>query len=602
MDGPFRPDGLPEPAGPFEAAVVDLLVGLFEAYPTWGTQAGYHRVDDRWPDLSEDGRLARLAMLGEGAARLGAFDEALLSAEERIDRLILLEEIERLSFGEEVLRGFAWDPLEVVILMGSGLESVLFRDYAPWPARGAALAARIDALATLSRRALAGLTGLPGRPVALLHLETALAQLSGILELVEASVAEARSRVDEAPHLVASMEAVAERARLALETFRAGLDGEVRARAAGEGRLGGDLFRRKLRITLGGDIGLDDLRERAWRDYHAVRAEMLSLARAAWSTFVTDEPLPPSAAGDREAETRIVRRVLDAIAMAHQEPEALLTFCEAEVARISAFCREHDVISLPDEPLEIAWTPLYLRAQGRAFLDHPGPLDRGEPSRFWITPPDASAGPDAVASYLREENDRMLSVLSIHEAIPGHFLQLAASNDCPSLARTVFTNGVFAEGWAVYVTQVMIDLGYGAHDPGLALVHWKLYLRTIVNAILDVETHAGSMTEDEAMDLMTEGAWQEPDEARAKWLRARISSTQLSTYYVGAQEMWDLEAEVRRRAAAALGVSDAVPNQRIAGGFGDTPGFDQRAHLEAVIAHGTPAIKWCRRILLGEGE
>ena len=195
----------------------------------------------------------------------------------------------------------------------------------------------------------------------------------------------------------------------------------------------------------------------------------------------------------------------------------------------------------------------------------------------------------------------MLRDLSIHEAIPGHYLQLAASNRCPSLARTVFTNGMFAEGWAVYVTQVMVDLGYGADDPGFALTHWKLYLRAVVNAILDVETHAGAMTEAEALDLMVRGAWQEPDEARGKWLRARISSTQLSTYYVGSLEMWDLEVEVRRRAAVAAGAgADAVPPQRVAGGLGDTPGFDRRAHLEAVISHGTPPIKWCRRILLGE--
>jgi uncharacterized protein (DUF885 family) len=271
------------------------------------------------------------------------------------------------------------------------------------------------------------------------------------------------------------------------------------------------------------------------------------------------------------------------------------------MARIEAFCREHDVISLPDEPLSITWTPVFMRALARAFLDSPGPLDRGQKSHFWITPPDESEGPEAVESYLREENDRMLRVLSIHEGIPGHYLQLAASNRCPSLARTVFTNGMYAEGWAVYTTQLMLDLGYASDDPGFALTHWKMYLRAVVNAILDVETHTGEMTQEQALQLMVDGAWQEQDEARGKWLRARISSTQLSTYYVGSLEMWDLEEEVRRRAAVAAGATaDAVPAQHVAGGIGDSPGFDQKAHLDNVIAHGTPAIKWCRAILLGD--
>jgi len=599
----LRPDGLPQPGDAFELAVVDLLVDLFEAYPTWGTDAGYHAVDDRWPELTESGRLARLDMLARHRVRLEAMTEATLTADGRVDRHILLEEIERLVFSEDVLRGEAWDALELVYLMGSGLFGVLSREYAPWPQRGGALLARIEGLPELSRQALQGLTGLPGRPVGLLQLETAIAQLPGVSELVDAALAEARTHADAgvASELVAPMEAAADGARGALEDFRAALDGEVRGRASGDGRLGAELFARKLRLTLGSDLTPGELRARAWADYHAVRAEMLRLARQAWSVWLPQEPLPVVADGDEDAGGAIVSRVLDAIAAEHQEPNGLIAYCQAELRRIEAFCREHNVISLPDEPLEITWTPLFLRAHARAFLDHPGPLDRGQKSHFWITPPDPSQGDQAVESYLREENDRMLRDLCIHEGIPGHYLQLAASNRCPSLARTVFTNGMFAEGWAVYVTQVMVDLGYGASDPGFALTHWKLYLRAVVNAILDVETHAGSMTETEAMDLMVRGAWQEPDEARAKWLRARISSTQLSTYFVGSVEMWDLETEVRRRAAVAAGAAaDVVPAQRVAGGLGDTPGFDQRAHMEAVIGQGTPAIKWCRRILLGE--
>ena len=599
----LRPDGLPEPVDAFESAVVDLLVDLFAAFPTWGTDAGYHSVDGLWPDLSETGRQARLAMLHGHAARLGSFEEAALSRDQRVDRHILLEEIEKVRFGEEVLRGEAWDALELVTLMGSGLFGLLSREYAPWAQRGAALLSRLQGLPELSRQALAGLTGLPGRPVALLQLDTALSQLEGVSELVEAGLAEARRRADagEAPALVGPMELAAAAAHEALEAFRAGLDGEVRSRAEGEGRLGPDLFARKLRLTLGSDLAPDELRRRAWADYHAVRGEMVRLARETWPHWVPGEPLPDVAEGDTDGEAALVKRVLDAIAAEHQAPDDLIAYCQAEVERIAAFCRAQDVISLPDEPLTITWTPVFLRAHARAFLDSPGPLDRGQKSHFWITPPDASLGPEAVESYLREENDRMLRDLSIHEAIPGHYLQLAASNRCPSLARTVFTNGMFAEGWAVYVTQVMVDLGYGADDPGFALTHWKLYLRAVVNAILDVETHAGAMTEEEALDLMVRGAWQEPDEARGKWLRARISSTQLSTYYVGSLEMWDLEVEVRRRAAVAAGAGpEAVPQQRVAGGLGDTPGFDRRAHLEAVISHGTPPIKWCRRILLDE--
>jgi hypothetical protein len=236
------------------------------------------------------------------------------------------------------------------------------------------------------------------------------------------------------------------------------------------------------------------------------------------------------------------------------------------------------------------------------MLSSPGPLDRGLRSYFYVTPIPHDWTPRQIESYLREDNDRMLVTLVIHEAVPGHYLQLAHANRSPSLVRAAFASGVFAEGWAVYVTQVMMDVGYGKRDPALLLVHWKFYLRAVINALVDAGIHVDGMTEDEAMALMTETGFQEEQEARSKYLRARLTSTQLSTYYVGSQEMWDLEMAARCRAAAASGApEDAVPRPRVVGGLGATPGFDQRAHLEAVLAHGTPPVRWLRRILL-DGE
>ena len=304
---------------------------------------------------------------------------------------------------------------------------------------------------------------------------------------------------------------------------------------------------------------------------------MVRLAREAWSTWVPDRPLPDATAGDEEAENAIVRPVLDAIAGEHRQPSELLDWCTDEVRRIEDFCADKDVIGLADEPLKITWTPVFMRAYGRAFLDSPGPLDKGQMSHFWITPPDESLGAEATESYLREDNDRMLRLLCIHEGVPGHYLQLAWSNRSPSLTRTIFTSGMFAEGWAVYVTQVMMDLGYGDHEPALLLNHWKFYLRAVINAILDVEVHANGMTEQAALDLMVRGGFQETDEARAKWLRAQLTSTQLCTYYLGSIGMWDLEVEARQRAAVAAGLDAAVvPAQRVVGDLGETPGFNYR--------------------------
>ena len=170
-----------------------------------------------------------------------------------------------------------------------------------------------------------------------------------------------------------------------------------------------------------------------------------------------------------------------------------------------------------------------------------------------------------------------------------------------SLIRSVFRSGLTAEGWAVYVTQVLMDLGFAGDDRALWLVHWKFYLRSVTNALIDVRIHTQGLTTEDAVRFMVEGAFQEEAEARAKDDRARLSSTQLSTYFMGSRGMWDLEDEARRRAAEAAGAGrDAVPTPRIVGGYGETPGFRYRAHLEEALAHGMPPLPLLRRAVLSD--
>ena len=605
---PQTRDNRPEPRTPFDFALNRFLDDLFEAEPVWATRIGYHAFDDRWPDRSESGRTGRLAMLRHHRARLQALSDGQLTPAEQIDRGITLEAIDAAEFNEAELREAAWDPLSYVYLAGTGFFSILARDFAPWEHRGAALLGRMRGLPELLESAADALTGLPRRSVSLLHTETALAQLSGISDLVDQGIAEARRRADESKSnsdyesLAAAMETDGATAKRAVDEFARRLRDDIAPRAEGWGQLGPQMFQAKLRHTLASDLSYTELEQRARHDYDLVRAEMLRLAREAWVDWMPGKALPDieSMGTQAAADDATVRQVLDAISREHRQPSELLDWCRAEVGRIEDFCRERNVIGLPDEPLQLTWTPVFMRAYGRAFLESPGPLDKGLPSYFWITPPEESARPTAVESYLREDNDRMLRLLSIHEGVPGHYLQLAWANRTPNLARAVFGSGMFAEGWAVYVTQVMMDLGYGDFEPALLLNHWKFYLRAITNTIMDVAIHTSAMTEQEAMELMVGGGFQEEDEARAKWLRARLTSTQLSTYYLGSIEMWDLEVAARRKAVADAGAAeDAVPPQRIAGGLGETPGFDYRAHLESVISHGSPPIKWVGRILFG---
>jgi len=505
-------------------------------------------------------------------ARLRAVDDEGLSRDEAVDRRVLIENLEAMRFGEDVLREASWNPLVYVYLFGGGLFALLAREFAPLPDRLGSAAARMRGLPAALDAARATLGAGGDRPVSRFHAEKAAERMVGVTDLCQTAVREAEGHGD--GELLEEVRDAARAAEAAIEAHTAWLRDDLLPRATGDFRLGRTLHAEKFRHSLKSEVTPEELVRRATAEYDRVRGEMLRLARDLWPAWMGDEAPP-------DDEDALVRRVLDAIAADHPAEDALLDFCSAENERIESFVRERDLIGLTEEPLQIVWTPKFLRAFGGAMLISPGPLDRHLDAFFAITPMPDEWSAERKESYLREDNNRMLRLLTIHEAVPGHYLQLTYSNRCASLPGSVFASGVFAEGWAVYVTQVMMNAGYGAEDPALMLIHWKFYLRSITNALMDVRIHAGDMDEAEAMRLMVQGGFQEEGEAANKWDRARLSSTQLCEYFLGSLEMHALEDEARRRAAA------------------DGREFAYRPFLESVISHGSPSMPVIRDILFG---
>jgi uncharacterized protein (DUF885 family) len=584
----------------FAARIETFLAEYFALHPLSATSAGMHDHDGEWPDVTDEGVARRVTLYDRWSDELASFADADLSADQRIDREMLIGEMKHHRFVETVLREETWSPLEWVYMLGDGLFSLIAREFAPLSDRLTSITSRIEQLPGLLGSARS-LIGSGDRPVSRLHTEKALEQWSGIVELIDDALAEAEKAAAAGDAATAAvlprLHAAADAARPALDALEQHLRDEVLPASDGEGRLGSELFAAKMVHTLRSpEPTPDQIKARARQEFDAVRAEMIRIARQIWPAWCGETPPPDD---DGEA----VRAVLDAIAVEHPGRDDILDFCRAELERVEAFCRERNVIGLAEEPLEIRWTPVFLRSFGGAMLDSPGPLDKGQKAFFSVTPIPDDWSAERAESYLREDNDRMLRLLVIHEAVPGHYLQGVYANRSPSLPRAIFWSGVFAEGWAVYVTQVMMDAGFGEDDPALLLNHWKFYLRAVTNALIDVGIHTEGMTEDEAVSLMVDGSFQEEAEARAKYDRARLTSTQLCTYFVGSMQMWDLERDRRRVLAAESGDprgADAVPEPRVVGGFGETPGFDYRAHLEDVISHGSPPISLVRRLLLGD--
>jgi uncharacterized protein (DUF885 family) len=296
---------------------------------------------------------------------------------------------------------------------------------------------------------------------------------------------------------------------------------------------------------------------------------MYVIARQLWSQYFPGKILPPD---DEEGRRATIQLVTAAVSQEHGKPEDLLRDAQATVDRIKTFIRERDILSLPEpDRCDIIEMPEFRRGNSLAYLDNAPPLDPKAASYYAVSPPPSDWDEQRVKSFLEEYNRHMLQILTIHEAYPGHYVQLEYANRNPSLIRRVLSSGVYIEGWAVYTEQTMLDQGYGDQNLSLRLMQLKFYLRAVANAILDHKMHCTKMSDEEALGFMIDDAFQSEGEARLKLIRAKQSSTQLSTYFVGRMAHYRLRQEIQRE-------------------LGDA--FDLGRYHEAVLEQGSVPVKY----------
>jgi uncharacterized protein (DUF885 family) len=526
-----------------EASPEDLgLAALFDEYlefvfrtsPSAATALGDHRFDSEIDDLSPAALKDRDAGNARFLERFRSVDRAKLSASGRADLDIVLNDIEGTLFGLRKLRPFEKDPLIYSGLATDPIYGLVKRDYAPMDERTRNVLARMRKLPAVLAAARANLKDQP-KP----HVEVAIRQNRGAIAFYDGAIGEFVKGSAVAGEIIAEGKSLAGKFR----EYGEWLEKDLLPRATGDWRIGRALWEEKLRHSLNSALKPEEILSRAGREYDRVRAEMLEVAKALWPSYFPGTP-PPSGPDALDAT---VRAVLDEIALEHSTRESIVGDVKRTVEDLRRFLREKPILALPEpDRCEIIVMPEFQAGISTAYLDSAPPLEPAGRSFFAIEPMPASAAAEEVESRLREYNLHMLVILAIHEGYPGHYVQLEYSNRFPSKIRKVLGNGPFIEGWAVYTEKMMVESGFAGGDPRLKLSRLKFYLRAVVNARIDQGLHAGGMTESEALDLMMKGAFQEENEAKSKLVRAQVTSTQLSTYFVGFQEVQSLREEVEK--------------------------------------------------------
>jgi len=496
--------------GPFEQLVDDFVFGTLALSPTTATSFGYHvhhgaSLDDMLDDFSPAGLAAARDLLHEMDARIGKLDAASLDAEQRADIDIMRNAIGASRLDLDEIQSYRHNPTTYVELLGNGLYSPYVLQYAPIGERYRHIINRLNKVPELIRQAQANLEDSPE-----IWNRVAREENAGNVSLIDTTLraecpSDVRMRYDQA----------AAAAIASLNGFNRWLEDHLAERPS-DWRLGKALYAKKFRYTLATGKTPETLLAEAEADLVKVRAEIARLAA------------PKS-----------VEQALADVARQHAMASTFIPSAKQALATATAFVKSKDLLSLPPNAnLQVIETPVFMRGIYGVGGFNPAPaLEPTLGAFFWVTPIPSSWPQAQIDSKLREYNDSGVQHLTVHEAMPGHYVQGEYANEIQPrsrrLLRNIYANGPYVEGWAVYAQQLMAEQGYLSDSPGYALTLQKQLLRVLANTILDVRLQTLGMTDQQALDLMIKSTYQESEEANAKLQRAKLSSCQLPTYYAG---------------------------------------------------------------------
>ncbi|UQY88875.1 DUF885 domain-containing protein [Stenotrophomonas rhizophila] len=579
-DAPTAPAGTAATAPAADAAVDAAFADLSKrALDTWmqlspisATQIGDHRYDSEIDDLSAAGQQKMLTAYKGLLGELDKVEVGKLSRENQVDAAILRNQLQSEIWNAEVLQASKWDPQIYNGTAGSALYGLMAREFAPLPDRLKSATARMEKLPQIFAQARENLD--PAR-VPKIHAETVSKQNKGILSIVDTFIT---PHIGELPAEDGKrLQAAIDGLKKAVDEQQTWLDKTLVPNAKGDFRIGAELYDQKLKFALNSSLSRAEIGERARAELKRVRQDMYGIAQ----TVLNGKPGAPAlpANPSDEQQQAAIEAALELAYADKPARDKVVDDAKAALAQSTEFVRKHDLMTLPDAPVDIILMPEFQRGVAVAYCDSPGPLDKNLKTFYAVSPIPDDWTDKQVDSFLREYNSRMIHLLSIHEGTPGHYLEGWHSGKFPSTLRAVLRSGLFAEGWAVYTERMMQEQGYLDNDPLFHLVQLKFYLRTISNAILDQGVHVDNWTREQAMQLMTHDAFQQESEASGKWVRAQLTSAQLPTYFVGAQEHFDTRKAVQEKQ-------------------GDK--FNLKAYHDQMLSYGAPPVRFARQLMLDQ--
>lgn len=546
-----------------------FIIDFWKQNPGWASYVGFHDFDSILPTPNEENRAAELAFCRSYLDSLKVYDQSQLSKTELTDLLMIKNQLESTIWYLEVFKGHEWNPSSYNV--GGSFGIMINGKYAPLDERLRAVSSKMEKLEAYYAAAKNNIKN-PTKE----HTELAILQNQGALSVFGANLIDSVNASGLSDSEKQDLLANIELSKIAIEDYVQFLQNEVlpKVDSTRDFRIGKELFEYKFKHDIVSSYSAEEIYKKALEAKGKLHNEMFELTAELWDKYLPNETQP-------EDKLAAIRMMIDRLSLEHCHRDSFMATIEAQIPELTAFVIEKDLLFLdPEKPLVVRQEPAYMAGVAGASISAPGPYDKYGDTYYNVGTLENYSEEEA-ESYLREYNDYILQILNIHEAIPGHYAQLVYSNETPSLVKSIFGNGAMIEGWAVYTERMMLEEGYSNNSPEMWLMCYKWNLRTVCNTILDYSIHVNGMTEEQAMDLLVNQAFQQQAEASGKWRRATLTQVQLCSYFTGFYEIMQLRDELKKKQGEA---------------------FDLKTFHEDFLSYGSAPVKHVRELMLNKVE
>lgn len=556
----------------FDAYKNRFVEQLWELYPGWATEIGYHKFDSLLFVPDEGYRGKQLTFVKTHLDSLTGFAFEKLNDLDKIDFHLIQEFLKSSQWSVEQLKAWQWNPAEYNIC--GSFSYMLGEGYDNLDNRLKSLNHKLASVPAYYEAAKKNIQNPSAE-----HLQLAIDQNLGGVAVFETDLLDSLkvSTLDDATKQ--SITDGCKNAAKAVHDYADYLK-SLKNENPRSFRLGKDLYPQKFAFDIQSEYTPNQIYNAAVERKNYLHLQMAKLSDQLWAQYCGNTPRPKDT-------LVMIRKMIDTLSIHHTTPAEFQNTIEKQLPQLEAFIKEKDLIYLdPKKPLKVRKEPAYMAGVAGASISAPGPYDKNG-NTYYNVGSLASYSKEKAESYLREYNEYILQILNIHEAIPGHYTQLVYSNNAPSIIKSVFGNGAMVEGWAVYGELMMIENGYGNDKmsksteatPEMWLMYYKWNLRAVCNTILDIGVHSRDMTKEQAMDLLTHEAFQQQAEAEGKWKRVTLTSVQLCSYYTGFKEICDLREEYKKK-------------------MGDK--FKLKDFHEKFLSYGSSPVKYIKQMMLNE--